>query len=244
MNDGIENLNSPEGPSGQGLHVKSEQFRESGNFLQAVIAAQGAERLYLEEDNPVKAAEACASEMLAWRHKFDGEGDPEDKNRAREAIEKGVLIMRESGEKVGLGTVLYNLAKFYQAEGDSEMVIQSMRDALKAFEEAPDDPMGFPAHIAEIKTRLNAFEYGAGDETAFDRFEAAVSDLEASPHPDDYAQTVWLSGAYMHMAEAMLTRGENEKALDYLQKADEEIGGDEKYKLRREQIQKIREKVV
>lgn len=243
MNDKVESSNTPETLSGQDLHVKSEQLRESGNFLQAAIAAQGAERLYLEEDNPVKAAEACASEMLAWRHKFEREGDPEDRNHAREAIEKGVLIMKDSGEKVGLGTVLYNLAKFYQTEGNNELAIKNMKAALVAFEDAPDDPMGFPAHRAEIRTRLSAFEYGAGDDTAFDRFEIAVSDLKDSPHPDDYAQTVWLSGAYMHMAQAYIEKGEKEKALEFLVKADILVRHDERFKLRQNQIVEARAKI-
>lgn len=237
MKDTVESLNSPENPSAGDLHVKSEQFRESGDFLKAVITAQGAQKLYLEEENPIKAAEACASEMLAWRHKFEKEGNPEDSVYAREAIEKGVLIMKESGKKVGLGIVLYNLAKFYQTEGNNEQAIKNMKAALSAFEDAPDDPVGFPAHIAEIRTRLSAFEYGFGDDTAFERFETAVSDLEHSPHPDSYSQTVWLSGAYMHMAQAYARLGEKGRAGEYYMKAKETLGKDQRFKLRNEQIE-------
>lgn len=243
MQDGPKNPLNPEAPTGQNLHVKSEQLRESGNFLQAVITAQGAQRLYLEEENPVKAAEACASEMLAWRHKYEQEGNLEDNQNAKEAIEKGVLIMKDSGEKVGLGIVLYNLAKFYQTEGNNEMAIKNMREALRAFEEAPQDSMNFPAHIAEIKTRLSAFEYGAGDDTASDRFEDAVKDLEDTPQPDGYAQTVWLSGAFIHMAQASIERGEKERAVEFLAKADGLTRDDVRFKLRQKQIAEMREKI-
>lgn len=118
-----------------------------------------------------------------------------------------------------------------------------MRNALKAFEDAPDDPMGFPAHIAEIKTRLSAFEYSSGDDDALNRFETALENLKSNPHPDEYSQRVWESGAYMHMAEAFIARGEKEKAIEYLNKATEVVGEDQRFKLRRNQIEKIRSQI-
>lgn len=243
MIETTENLNSPESLSGLEYHVKSEQLRESGNFLQAAIIAKSATELYLEEENPVKAAEACASEMLAWRHKFERDGKQKDRDLARGAIEKGAQIVKESGEKVGLGTVLYNLAKFYQSEGNNELAIQNMRAVLKAFEDSPEDPMGFPAQIAEIKTRLSSFEYGVGDDEAYDRFESALEDLKRNSHPDEYAQGVWLSGAYMHMAEACILRKEIKKAEEHLNRADEIVREDERFKLRQNQIEKVRERL-
>ena len=243
MVDGSENLPIPEGLTGQGYHVMSEGQREKGNFTDAIESAQKAFGSYFQEGNISKASEAKASEMLSHRHLFESTGDHAHLDNARTAIEKSVSILKDNSEKKGLGTAYYNLAKFYQTSGEGELAISTMRNALKAFEDAPDDPMGFPAHIAEIKTRLSAFEYSSGDDDALNRFEIALENLRSNPHPDEYSQGVWESGAYMHMAEACKKRGETEKALGYLDKATEVIGENEGFKLRRNQIEKIRSQI-
>jgi len=236
-----ESLNSPEVKmSGTEFHVRSEELRERGNFLDAVTSAQSAESSYLEEGNPVKAAEACASEMLAYRHLYEQTGLTEHKDNARKAIEKGVEIMRNSGETVGMGIVLYNLAKFYQTEGDYERAVEVMRESLAAFEAAPNDPMGFPAQIAEIKARLSAFEYGAGDDTAYDRFHNAFVALKENPHSDEYTQKVWESGCYLHLAEALIRSQRFDEALEHLDAAELIVGEDERFFLRINQIEKLR----
>lgn len=239
-----EELNTPEQEvSGHDYHVRAEQQREGGSFLDAAISAQQASDAYLVEGNITKAAEALSSQFLAYRHQFEKTGDEEFKKKAQDSVERSVKIISDSGEVKGLGIPLYNLAKFHQTNGDMPEAIDAMKKALKAFEDAPDDPMGFPAQIAEIKTRLSALEFGNGDDTAGQRFGTAFRELSENPHPNDYAQSVWLSGSFMHMAEAFVKRNEKEKAKEYLFKADEIIGDDERFKLRREQIEKLRNQI-
>ncbi len=239
-----EELNTPEQEVlGHDYHVRAEQQRESGNFLDAAISAQQASDAYLVEGNITKAAEALSSQFLAYRHQFEKTGDEEFKKKAQDSVERSLKIISDSGEVKGLGIPLYNLAKFHQTNGDMPEAIDAMKRALKAFEDASSDPMGFPAQIAEIKTRLSALEYGQGDNDAAQRFESAFWELSDNPHPDDYAQGVWLSGSFMHMAEAFIRRNEKEKAKEYVDKADGIIGDDERFKLRREQIEKLRNQI-
>lgn len=235
---------SGESLSAADLHSLSESQRESGDFESAVSTAQKASDVYLKEENYVKASEALASQMLSYRHLFEQTGDEVYKISALESIEKAVTILKNSGEKNGMGILLYNQAKYFQTDGDINASVSFMRDALTAFKNAPDDNMNTPSQVAEINTRLASFEYGLGDDEAYPRFEKSLEELKDNPNPDEYTQGVWLSGAFMHMAEGFIMRSEMDKAHDFIVKAEDVIGEDERYNIRREQIKKLKLKVA
>lgn len=92
MSDTVEGLNSPENLAGQDYHVKSEQLRESGDFVGAIENAGRAFEAYFSEGNISKASEAKASEMLSHRHLFESTGDSVHLDNARTAIEKAYLF--------------------------------------------------------------------------------------------------------------------------------------------------------
>jgi len=245
MESGYEGVIPPERElTGQEYHVMSEKEREGGDFQAAVEDAARASAIYLTEGNPIKAAEAKSSEFLAHRHLFETTGQEQHRDNARKAIEESVKIIRDSGEKIGLGTPLYNLAKFYQTTGEFDLSIGAMKDALNAFRNAPEDPMGFSGHIAEISTRLAAFEYRQRDDSAQSRFDEALEELRKNPHPDAYSQLVWFSGAHMHMAEAYFARREKDKALEQLGLAEQIVKGDERLKVRQDQLAELKKRLV
>jgi len=233
-------LPSVENLTGADYHALSESQREAGDFESAVASSQKASDEYFKEGNFVKASEALASQMLSYRHLYEQTGDDVYKISALESIEKAVSILKNSGGKNGMGILLYNQAKYCQTDGDYNASISFMRDALAAFKNAPEDIMNTASQIAEISTRLAAYEFGLGDDEAYARFEKSLEELKDNPNPDEYTQGVWLSGAFMHMAEGSLMRHEIDKAQEFIEKAEKVIAEDTRYNIRREQIEKLK----
>jgi hypothetical protein len=75
-----------------------------------------------------------------------------------------------------------------------------------------------------------------------DRFESALSELKSSNDKDNYAKAVWESGAYMHMAEALIET-DKDKAKQFLSEAEKVIASDMRLKLRKEQLEKLKTKL-
>lgn len=204
---------------GEWFHAQAEEAREQGRFADALRHTDEATVSYQEEGNVIKLAEVQSSRFLTFRHLFRQTGDVSYRILAQHAVESSVDIIRNSGEKVGLGIPLYNLAKWYETIGEYPKSIESMKESLAAFEDAPEDPQGLPSVKAEIGTRLASFEYRLGDDSALSRFDSALSSLVSNPHPDTYAQNVWVCGAHMHLTESYLVRGNKEGARAQAEKA-------------------------
>lgn len=89
-----------------------------------------------------------------------------------------------------------------------------------------------------METRLAALEFIQGDETAMVRFVKALDTLKNAQDRDNYARNVWLSGAYMHMAEALVVEHKL-KAEELLNEAAKIIASDMRLKLRKDQLAKL-----
>ena len=231
-------------PTGESFHIQAEQARERGNFLDALRLTDEASIKYQQEGNVAKFAEVQSSRFLTFRHLFEQTGDVSFKILAQHAVESSVDIIRNSGDKVGLGIPLYNLAKWYETVGEYEKSIASMKEALAAFEAAPEDPQGLSSVKAAIGTRLAAFEYRLGDDSALSRFNSTLSSLVSNPHPDSYTQNVWVSGSHMHLADSYLVRGNKDAARGQAGKAKAIIDSDERLKLRAGQLAKLEQKLA
>lgn len=224
------------------LHMEAENAREKGDFAKALELTDAATVKYQKEGNVIKLAEVQSSRFLTFRHLFEATNDVSYKILASHAVESSVDIMRQIGMKNGLGIPLYNLAKWYQTNEEYDKSVATMKESLEAFDEAPEDPQARPSVKAEIKTRLSSIEYGLGDDDAMKRFNVALEDLESSDE-DSYNKAVWLSGAHMHIAEAFLRRDDATSAQTAVDKALSIVNSDDRLTLRKEQIQKLQERI-
>ncbi len=98
-----------------------------------------------------------------------------------------------------------------------------------------------PGVIADLKGHMAVAEYKAGDKSAMERAEKALVELEATDEMK-YNKDVWMSGAYMKMAEALAV-DDSKKASDYLDKANQIIEMNPELVLRKEQLNKLRAKL-
>lgn len=216
---------------GNELHIKAEQARENGDFLESLVLCDEATVEYVKEGNTQKLAEVQASRALSFRHLA---AQTENKNfliLAKYAAKAGIKIIGKSDNKNGIALPLYTLAKVLIDLEKFDKAQEKIKEALEAGDETINQ-----ATIAEMKTRLAALEYRLGVDGAESAFSSALSELE-SEDIDEYTKKVWISGAYLHMAEAKLARQEN--ADELLAKAAEIINTDDRLKIRHDQLTKL-----
>ncbi len=217
---------------GKALLLKALYLRENGNFIDSLKTLTEALLFFESKNDEEGLVETLSAQSLTLRHI----GERDDNNSllilAKHTAASAVEIAEKN--KLNPSIPLYNMAKNQESLGETNDAIGSIRKALEAY--------GEPSFMAEMKTRLASLEYKKGDETALERFEQALTELENNPNSDDYTQKVWLSGAYLHMAESMIGKN-NERAKELLVEARKIIEADERLKIRHEQLEKVESKL-
>lgn len=236
---------------GRRLHGLAEQAREKGESVEAVKLAEDAMAAYQKDGDILGFAEALVDQFLSLRHLFDKTGDRSYLIRAKHSAMASVEVAESSGDKTALAIPYFNLAKAQETLGQLQEAVSSYKKAVENIENNPPAEHKVPerpAIVADFKVHLATCEYKqsfstnkAGDKSALERAEAALSDLEKTPDISDYNQHVWVSGGHMRIAE-MLQSDDPEKVKDHLQKAKEVIDSDPRLTIRLAQWQKLADK--
>ena len=227
--------------AGRQLHNQAEQAREKGNFLEALELSDQALIKYQEESSVLGFAEIQASRFLTLRHLFEKTNDQNYLILAKHAASSAVEIAQKNGNKEALALPLFNLAKAQETLGELSKAVNSYKEAVGNMINNPPKEHNKPAVLADMKVHLTTTEYKAGDKTALQRAEEALTELENNPDISDYNQHVWVSGGHMRIAEMLKTDNPG-KAQEHLQKAKEIIDADPNLTLRKTQWQKLAEK--
>lgn len=220
----------------RGLLIQAEQARERGDFKRSLELLSDAVTATYDERKYEKLVDITASEALVYRHLYASTGVKDYLVLAKHSGMASVEIARKLGENSSLCVSLYNAGKIQEDLDESDLALSSYKEAIGL-------NIDRPAMLAEMKTRLAVLEFKNGDMSAMDRFDSALSDLKSSEDRDNYAKAVWESGAYMHMAEALFST-DKEKAKQLLSEAGKVIASDMRLKLRREQLEKLKEKLT
>lgn len=223
------------------LHSQAEQQREKGNFTEALISTDQALVAYLAESDTAGFAEVIASRFLTLRHLYEATENRAylilAKHEARAAVELSEL----SEDKSAKIMPLFNLAKAEESLGEHAVAVTTFRQAVKLMETHPPARHSRPAVLADMKVHLGISELKNGDKAALGRVNAAIDDLKASEEMQ-YNKDVWVSGAYLKLAEA-LAESEPEKARENLAAAKEIIDGNPELSIRAKQWQKLAGKI-
>lgn len=229
---------------GRRLHGLAAQARERGESLESLKLSDEAALAYQKDGDILGFAENLVDRSITLRHLADS---TEDSNYLIVALHESlaaVEIARKSGREDALAIPLEKLAVVQEELELLEDAVKSYREAVEKIESNPPAEHKVPerpAIVADFKLHLATCEYKAGDKSALERAEAALSDLEAHPDIADYNQHVWVSGGHMRIAE-MLKDDNPEKAKEHLQKAKDIIDSDPRLKIRLSQWQKLAEK--
>lgn len=220
----------------RGLLIQAEQAREKGDFKKSLELLADAIVVIVEEETEERLVDALSSQALCYRHLFDKTNSKNYLTLAKHSAMASVELAKERNDATQLAVSIYNLGKVMESLGESKEAIRYYRDAIS-------QNINRLAMLAEMKTRLSVLEYKNGDATAMERFGVALKELHSSVDPDNYTKNVWLSGAYMHMADAIIGK-DNQKAKEMLSEAEKVISSDMRLKLRKEQLFKLQEKLI
>lgn len=220
--------------NGADLHKQAEEAREKGDFLNSIKLCDEATLAYAKESNIVKLAEVQVSRALAFRHLGEQNDDKNFLILAKYAAKSGVKIIENSGSDNGKTLPLQTLGKVYESLEKFDKASEEIKDAIESADSSTSKEQ-----LAEMKTRLDAITYRLGDNSGLESFNADVSDLENGEFSDDYVKNVWVSGAYLHMAKALISKDEKDKAKELLEKARTIIDSDARLTLRANQLAEI-----
>lgn len=229
---------------GREIHGREEQARESGDFLDALRLSDEAMLAYQEDGDDAGFAEIHAARFLILRHLFEKTNYKPYLILAKFSAMSSVEIAEHSGDKTALAIPYQNLAKIEEDLEEYKDAIDNYTKSLEHLEKYPPATHNRPGVVADFKIHLHLCELRSGDKSALPKLEEAIEELKNSGEKEvsDYNFNVWLSGAYMKMAE-ILAKDNPEKAKVALQKSKEIIDSDERLKLRLGQWQKIADKI-
>lgn len=229
---------------GRKIHARAVKTRERGDPVKALKFLEEAMAAHQRDGDDLGFAEALGDQFLTLRHLFGSTGDRKYLIRAKYAAMAGVEIAEESGDRSSLAFPQFNLAKALETLGE-------LPKAVKVYKEALDNvikyPPGFhrlkgrPAVALDFEVHLYICKYMAGEKSALQKAEHALSELEKHPDIANYNQHVWVSGGHMKIAE-MLKEDNPKKAKEHLQKAKDIIDSDPSLTIRLSQWQKLAEK--
>lgn len=215
----------------RGLLIQAEQARERGDFKKSLELLSDAIVTIVEERKEEKLVDALSSQALVYRHLFDKTKSTNYLVLAKHVATASVELARKNGDSTLLSIAVYNLGKIQESNDENEQALSSYREAVSL-------DVNRSAMMAEMKTRLAVLEFRNGDFSAMERFESALKELVSAEDKDSYAKCVWLSGAYMHMAEALMGKDDG-RAKELLNEAGKVIASDMRLKLRKQQLEKL-----
>ncbi len=219
----------------RGLLIQAEQARERGDFKRALELLGDAIVASIDEREEEKLVDILSAQALVFRHLFDKTQNESYLLLAKHSSLNAVELAEKFNDPTLLCVANYNLGKVNE-------ILKNFEDALASYKAAVFQKIDRPAMTAEMETRLAVLEFRMGDNEAMGRFEKAVSELVEAQESDNYSKAVWLSGAYMHMADALIGK-DNDKAKTMLSEAEKVIASDMRLKLRKEQLNKLFQKL-
>lgn len=222
------------------FHIQAEQTREAGKLLESLQLTDAAMVGYQEEGNIHGFTEVQVSRANAFKHLYEHSGDKNYLIIALHTLQGALEIALNAGKKEDLAMIYVGLGRTWEQ-------LENFVQSAECFQKAVDFMISNPSEehkrkgvLADFKNHLAIAQYKAGDSSAIDRAESAISELEESGEDKVslYNYHVWLSGGHMRIAEVL--KDDNKKlAEEHLQKAKEIIDSDPSLTLRKEQWGKL-----
>lgn len=243
---------------GRKIHGEAASLREAGDFVGSIKLIQEAFVTYLRDGDVLGAGEVLADKSISLRHLGDEKNDINYVIYAKHVLKASIEMVEKSGDKTAVAVPYFNLGKVQESLGEYNDAVYSFKKALENMQNNPPySHQGRPAIVADYKIHLAVCEFRAGDKSALERAQKSIEELENIPVDDSvdyssggeytteqsYNKNVWLSGGYMHLAEALKDE-DSEKAMGYLAKARQIIDSDPKLEIRKKQLEKLIQYIV
>ncbi len=218
---------------GRKLHEQAAEAREKGEFVDSLSLGDQALLAYDRDNDGLGFAEVIANRGITLKVYAGIHESRRILTLAKYELMGAVEIARQSGDKKALALPQYRLAQMHEELDELSEAAAIYKEALHNMEQNPPERHDRPSVLADMRVHVATCEYKAGDKSALERLESALSDLEGSEE-DKYNKDVWVSGGYMRMAD-ILRDDDPAKAQQSLQKAKEIIGANPDLALRKKQ---------
>lgn len=225
--------------SGHDFHLAEEEAREKGNFLEALKLSDESTLLYQKEQDIIGLSEIQAARAEIFKNLFLQTDDRSFLILAKFAAKSGVKIAKLAECEEALAIPLFTLAKILTLLDNHEKAQEKYQIALKVL---PKSPQNRPSVAADIKIHKAVCSYRMGNKDAIHEAVTALQELEDSGE-NRYEKDVWLSGGYMKIAET-ISKDDPDQARVHLEKAKGIVNANPELKLRKQQLEKLEEKLT
>lgn len=224
---------------GRRLHEQAAQARERNELAESVKLVFQAFEQYEKDGDHLGTSEVLSDASITLRNRGELEDNQDYLMVALGFANSSLDIAISHAINEALSVPYFNLGKIFTAMGVKDKAVDNFQKALaNLVANPPASHANRPAVLANYQVHLSIAQYSNGDKDAIQRAEEATHELENAPESDDYSKKVWVSGAYMDLASA-IAESDNQKAQDYLKRAQEIIDSDSRLKIRKEQLAKL-----
>lgn len=231
-----------ESQRGRQIHERAKAAQEAGKYLEALQLEDEAMMTYHADKDEAGFAEILAMRLLTLNMIGDETGDKKFYTLAMHTALASLELSEKAGaqEQVALahgavGRAMDRADKFEMAADHFDKAITilsgtSGRHSRKSV-------------IADFKNHAATSRLTGGKLDQEQIALNALQELDASGDASDYELNVWKSGGYMRLAVGMHKNGKIEEAKKYLAMAEEIANSDEALKVRRDQVNILRQRL-
>jgi tetratricopeptide (TPR) repeat protein len=213
---------------GRSLHAQAlDSLEHKQDFEEALSLAEQALAAYQQDKDELGEAELYGARSNIHRHMGN-------LDKALDDAKQAVLKAESSGMPDAATLPYFDLGKTYL---EMEDFPNAQVNLQRAFDLTLPERHNRPSVRADMKAQLAYAKYMAGDKSALEMVNQAISELEVSSERQ-YEKDVWLSGAHMRTAK-MLKADNREQAVVYLEKARSIIDSNKELVLRRKQLEEL-----
>lgn len=249
------------------IQQQAVQSLETGNLSDALVHAQTVETLALQMLNPrihlemigttredfLALATHGATQKARVLDRYFRETHQESFARQSEReAQKAVGYAEQSGNGVALAIAYEFMGGIYSSHNNFIEARTSYEKAIAS--PLPQQPSQWIAYKEKLQARLHTVKYLLGTpqekQMAIKAMEQSIRNLRGYLTADDvdkYAIKVWLTGAEMDLADKLHTdthKANRLKAYQYFSQANEMISTDDTLILRKNDINRLREKLT
>lgn len=219
--------------TGEEFLLKGQQAREAGRTFEALDFLNHALDVFILEKNYARFAHALLDRGICWQHLYQFHGnDPCFAVLYKKDAEAVLEILQSQKIEQELDGAYFMNAKAASLFGDFTQAVEFFTQAIQHL---PDENQ---VQKGDWQTNLGrAIYYTGKHEAGITQILSGIEQMQAhADGVDDYTFRVWLSGAYLRLAEIYLLN-DKQKSNEYLQTAKGILGDDSKFIVRQKQIE-------
>jgi tetratricopeptide (TPR) repeat protein len=222
---------------GRKFHAQAGQAREEGNTTEALHHSDSALLAYDTDKDSLGFAEALADRSITLRNHSLDQSSKRIMILAKHEAMAAIEIAQDAGDLTAIALPIYNYAKVQEDLGEVANAIASYKEAISHMELTPPAMHNQKAILLDMKIRLSIAEIKNGNAVAEQEIESLIDQLLTDESLDEFTKDVWVSGAYMRLAE--VHKDDQEVFNQYLSKSQHIAKNNPRLIVRQKQLENL-----